>query len=210
MADGHDTDWTIAELGEAVRRALAVDYDAPSNGQIRGVPDRRTIRFYSTLGLLDRPSGARGRTALYGRRHLAQLVAIKRLQAAGRSLGDIQTELAGLDDAALEAIARLPEAGLSAAPPPPAARPKRRRADFWAEAPADGAEAAPTVAAPSPAPVMAGVPVDARLTLLLAPTRPVRAEDVDAIRAAAAPLLAALEELGLIEPVASVDEGDDR
>lgn len=206
MADGHDTDWTIAELGEAVRRALAVDYDAPSNGQIRGVPDRRTIRFYSTLGLLDRPSGARGRTALYGRRHLAQLVAIKRLQAEGRSLGDIQTELAGLDDAALEAIARLPESALAAAPAVPAG-PKRRRADFWAEAPAEALDVVP--AAASPTPLMAGVPVDARLTLLLAPTRPVQAEDVDAIRAAAAPLLAALEELGLIEPVASVDEGDD-
>src|SRR5262245_45243958 len=75
--------WTIDELGAQVALALSVDYEGPHNSRIREVPDRRTIRYYTTLGLIDRPAEMRGRTALYGRRHLLQLVAIKRLQARG-------------------------------------------------------------------------------------------------------------------------------
>src|ERR1700730_4103681 len=88
--------WTIDELGRLVAAALSVDYAGQANGQVRDVPDRRTIRYYTTLGLIDRPAEMRGRTALYGRRHLLQLVAIKRLQAAGRSLTEIQQHLLGL------------------------------------------------------------------------------------------------------------------
>jgi hypothetical protein len=46
----------------------------------------------------------RGRTALYGGRHLLQLLAIKRLQSQGKSLTEIQTELTGATDAALRRI----------------------------------------------------------------------------------------------------------
>src|SRR5215471_1357192 len=94
--------WTIAELGALAERALAVDYPGQSNGQVRAVPDRRTIRYYTTLGLIDRPAQMRGRTALYGRRHLLQLVAIKRLQANGLSLQEVQQQLLGLSDTELE------------------------------------------------------------------------------------------------------------
>src|SRR5205823_13215113 len=52
---------------------LAADYAGVNNGRVRDVPDRRTVRFYTTLGLIDRPAALRGRTALYGRRHLLQL-----------------------------------------------------------------------------------------------------------------------------------------
>src|SRR3954468_4983626 len=100
--------WTIDELGAAVTAALAEGHDGAPNGRVRDVPDRRTIRYYTTLGLLDRPAEMRGRTALYGRRHLLQLVAIKRLQVEGRSLAQIQQQLVGLTTAALEELARLP------------------------------------------------------------------------------------------------------
>src|SRR4051812_31055524 len=100
--------WTIDELGAQVSQALAVDYDGQPNGQVRDVPDRRSIRYYTTLGLIDRPADMRGRTALYNRRHLMQIVAIKRLQARGLSLAEIQRQLVGLPDAALSRLARLP------------------------------------------------------------------------------------------------------
>src|SRR4051812_37733187 len=103
--------WTIDELGAEVARALSVDYDGSPSGRVRDVPDRRTIRYYTTLGLLDRPR-MHGRTALYTRRHLIQLVAIKRLQANGLSLAEVQQRLLGLDDQALADLARVPE------PPP--------------------------------------------------------------------------------------------
>src|SRR5664279_2651526 len=95
--------WTLEEL---VRRVgLALDgaarvggYHGAPNGRVRDVPDQRAIRWYTTTGLVDRPIGGRGRGARYGRRHLCQLVAIKRLQAAGSSLAEIQLRLAGADD----------------------------------------------------------------------------------------------------------------
>src|SRR5207253_11468625 len=99
---------TLDELSAAVSRALAVGYAGSANGRVRDVPDRRTIRYYTTLGLIDRPAAMRGRTALYGRRHLLQLVAIKRLQANGLSLAEVQARLVGLTDAALRQSAKLP------------------------------------------------------------------------------------------------------
>lgn len=101
--------WTLDELSELVAGALrVVDYQGQPSRRVREVPDRRTIRWYTTIGLLDRPAAMRGRTALYGRRHLIQLVAVKRLQAQGRSLVDVQSVLVGATDAALEDIARIP------------------------------------------------------------------------------------------------------
>src|SRR5919201_5212208 len=93
--------WTIDELAERVDAALSIGYQGQPSGRVREVPDRRAIRYYTTLGLLDRPAAMRGRTALHGRRHQLQLVAIKRLQAEGRSLAQVQAELAGATDAQL-------------------------------------------------------------------------------------------------------------
>ncbi|HWO64299.1 MAG TPA: MerR family transcriptional regulator, partial [Umezawaea sp.] len=85
--------WTIDELVERVGAALTAEYPGAPNGRVRDVPDRRAVRWYATTGLVDRPSAMRGRTALYEPRHLLQLVAVKRLQADGRTLAEIQAEL---------------------------------------------------------------------------------------------------------------------
>jgi DNA-binding transcriptional MerR regulator len=95
-----DEQWTLSELVSEVAARIGA-LPAPRNGQVRAVPDDRTIRYYGTIGLLDRPVAMRGRTALYGRRHLAQVVAIKRLQTMGRSLAEIQTMWPTLDDVTL-------------------------------------------------------------------------------------------------------------
>ncbi|MEV0648599.1 helix-turn-helix domain-containing protein [Phytomonospora sp. NPDC050363] len=101
--------WTVAELAAAVARALSHDYAGAGNGRVRDVPGVRVIRWYQTIGLVDRPVEMRGRTALYGPRHLRQIVAVKRLQSAGRSLAEIQEALVGAPDEVLERIARIPE-----------------------------------------------------------------------------------------------------
>jgi len=90
------------------------------------VPNERLVRWYVTVGLVDPPLSRRGRVAQYGRRHLLQLVAVKRRQAEGRSLAEIQAELAGATDEALAVVARVPAdrsapEGLGSAP-----------ARFWA------------------------------------------------------------------------------
>ena len=106
--DTETSGWTLGQLTQRVGSALSVDYPGQASGRVREVPDQRAIRWYTTIGLVDRPAAMRGRTALYGRRHLLQLVAIKRLQAAGLSLAEVQRELAGATDAQLERVARVP------------------------------------------------------------------------------------------------------
>ncbi|WP_412735005.1 MerR family transcriptional regulator [Krasilnikovia sp. MM14-A1259] len=141
--------WTMDELVERVRLALAAQYPGAPNGRIRDLPDRRAIRWYATTGLVDRPAAMRGRTALYGPRHLLQLVAVKRRQAAGLSLAQIQAELAGAGDAQLAEIARIPADLLTTAAAPTAADTPRAR--FWADAPAPPTSAPPAPAPPAPA-----------------------------------------------------------
>src|SRR6185312_13255357 len=92
--------WTLPELVAEAASWIAT-LPPPKNGQVRAVPDERTVRYYAALGLLDRPSAMRGRTAIYGKRHLAQVIAIKRLQSAGHSLADIQAMWPTLDDLTL-------------------------------------------------------------------------------------------------------------
>jgi DNA-binding transcriptional MerR regulator len=118
--------WTLQELVAQVATRIAA-LPAPRNGQIRAIPDDRTVRYYATIGLLDRPSAMRGRTALYGSRHVAQVVAIKRLQAMGRSLSEIQTLWPTLD---VPTLARMSGVALEATGSAPA------RAKFWKREPA--------------------------------------------------------------------------
>jgi DNA-binding transcriptional MerR regulator len=100
----------IERLADFARRALdTANYDGQQSGRVREIPDSRTIRYYTTLGLLDRPVEMRGRKAFYGRRHVLQLVAIKRLQARGLSLVEVQRSLAGASDQTLSALASVPE-----------------------------------------------------------------------------------------------------
>jgi DNA-binding transcriptional MerR regulator len=112
--------WTILELAELAADALAAAQPTGSsaeagpsveraNGRVRDVPNERLVRWYVTVGLVDPPLSRRGRVARYGRRHLLQLVAVKRRQAEGRSLAEIQAELAGATDEALAAVARVPD-----------------------------------------------------------------------------------------------------
>jgi DNA-binding transcriptional MerR regulator len=197
--------WTLDELSARVARALAVDYEGQASGRVRDVPDRRTIRYYTTLGLLDRPAAMKGRTALYGVRHLRQLVAIKRLQARGMTLAEVQDRLLGQTDAGLRQLARVPAEVETAEAVLPAEEsqqaPDRRGGAFWREEPAPvrppadrgeeaGAEVRPLI----------GVPLAEGVTLLLEASRPPDALDLSALQEAAAPLLEFLEARRLLDP----------
>ncbi len=198
--------WTIEELAESAARVLAGEAAASgneallqSNGRVREVPDARTIRWYQTTGLVDRPAAMRGRTALYGRRHLAQIVAIKRLQAEGRSLAEIQGLLAGIGDRALMRLAALPKsAGPDAGSRPMAVR-SAIRPQFWLRS----AEVAtpihtdrtPGLVPPQP-PHAVRLAGGVLLVLDSATTSPDR-DDLEAIQAASAALLRELRRRGL-------------
>lgn len=215
--------WTLEQLGARVERALAVsDYQPAASGRVRAVPDRRTIRYYGTLGLVDRPELS-GRTALYGPRHLRQLVAIKRLQGEGLSLEDVQQRLTGLDDAALAQVARVPAEALSEegpfegdataeAPGSDAPPVTSRRASFWRSAPAEPVADA-TVHAPRGGAAadaggeVQGLSLDDEVTLVWGRERDLEPGDILAIRAAAAPLLDLLRTKGLVRSGGAAHEG---
>jgi DNA-binding transcriptional MerR regulator len=181
--------WTIEELAAQVALALSVDYEGPGDGRTREVPDLRTIRYYTTLGLIDRPAAMRGRTALYGQRHLLQLVAIKRLQSKGLTLGELQQRLVGLTDTELAEVARLPVV-------PQTKKSPARSESFWTARPAAPEPTPPRRETPD-LPLQA-VHLEQGLLLLLPAARPVDADDVEAIRAAAAPLCKLLEKRRLL------------
>lgn len=202
----------MEQLVERVSAALAAEYPGAPNGRVRELPDRRSIRWYTTIGLVDRPLGTRGRTVLYGPRHLLQLVAIKRRQASGRTLAEIQEELSGASEETLAEVARIPGSLLEV---PAAAAPSPARPDFWKAVPADP-EPAPGSArralaeavaalevesAPPPAhhpqTLVTGVPLGGGVILLL--PRHVTEVDRDEIAAAASPLLDLLAARGLTD-----------
>lgn len=118
----------LSELAALAGELLDAAGLRPEDGRVSAAPDERTLRYYQTLGLLDRPLGYEGRAANYGYRHLLQAVSVKLLQTRGYSLAQVQAALAGQATDALEAAlaALLPSTAPQAPvqlPVTPAARP---------------------------------------------------------------------------------------
>jgi DNA-binding transcriptional MerR regulator len=90
--------------------------DAPVDGRVSRVADPRTVRYYGSLGLIDRPTDYEGHKARYSERHLLQLVAIKALQLHHVPLAQIQARLYGRSDDELRAL-------ITSLAPPKGARP---------------------------------------------------------------------------------------
>ncbi|WP_327086030.1 helix-turn-helix domain-containing protein [Nonomuraea sp. NBC_01738] len=183
--------WTIGELAGRAADALR-PHAQGANGRVREVPGERLIRWYTTIGLVDPPLTRRGRVARYGRRHLLQIVAVKRLQSRGHSIADIQARLTGATDAMLETAAALNGSPATAEPVTPRARPA-----FWTQRPAEpGADPS---TGPSTGPgTGVWVRVGDGVTLMLeGASRTPTDDDIEAIRAAAGPLVQALQERNL-------------
>jgi len=183
---------TFSDLCTAVVLALATDYSGTGSDRSRDVPDARTVRYYTTLGLLDRPASFQGRTAYYSRKHLLQLVAIKRLQAKGLTLAQIQAQLLGMKPSQLEQLAQVPEKGTTPteATPIKSVRTGRSR-EFWKQPPVQHTEESE----PEVRPVVSlmGIPLTPEVTLLLPALRQLDAHDLEGLKVVAQPLLRWLE-----------------
>lgn len=205
--------WTLKQLVAAIGRVLAEQPEpAGDSKRVRWNPNARLVRYYTTLGLLDRPVEFRGRTALYSWRHLLQLLAIKRLQRDGATLADIQGRLGGLPSSRLASIASPPPTwkDLAREAPPPASPvavpsesagtpPEAPR--FWERPPASRDPRPPRRAEEPPAPTGPGQAL--RLTpevLLVLTDRALTAAERARVRAAAAPLIEVLESIQGKEP----------
>jgi len=96
---------SLEELADEV--AYLLEYynlaGAHADSRVSPTPDARTIRYYTTLGVLDRPQ-VEGRQARYSKRHLLQLLTIKALQSHGLALAEIQTRVIGRSEAELESM----------------------------------------------------------------------------------------------------------
>lgn len=105
MIAEHPMTLSLEELSSQVARLLEQNglLGAQHDHRVSPVPDARTIRYYTTLGLLDRPR-MEGRQARYGQRHLLQLLAIKALQGISLPLSEIQARLYGRSDSELESL----------------------------------------------------------------------------------------------------------
>jgi DNA-binding transcriptional MerR regulator len=197
MKNGEETLWTIDELGERVAEALAdPGYEGVPSGRVRDVPDLRTIRYYTTVGLLDRAAAMRGRTALYGERHLLQLVAIKRLQAQGLSLAAVQERVVGLSNKGLRRLAAAEGATAKREVSSQPVASSSRGESFWRVQPEPDEDQA---AGAAESPGVRSVPLEAGLVLTLAAGRKLNDDDLRVIRMAAAPLIEILRLRGLIE-----------
>ena len=179
--------WTLGELHAQVEAVLAAQDISPESGRVRTVPDERTLRYYTTIGLLAGPALLKGRKAYYSRIHLAQIIAVKRLQALGLSLAQIQRELAGATPGELEAMAVLPEP----LPRPIPVQPPGGERAFWCEA---GAGDGPAPGAPRTG---AWVELAPGVVVLLPAGPPPSARDLQLLAQAAAPLAQALRRQGL-------------
>ncbi len=108
IVDNFFTRYQSQEMGlgglvTGARELLQQVAPPPNDGRVAEYPDARTIRYYQTIGAVDKPLRYDGRKAVYGYRHLLQVVVIKLLQGVGLSLAQIQRALLGATEAALEA-----------------------------------------------------------------------------------------------------------
>jgi DNA-binding transcriptional MerR regulator len=118
MTPDRDRTYDLEGLCQAAATLLA-EGPMPEDQRVAAIPDGRTVRYYQSIGVVDRPLRYDGRTAVYGWRHLLQVVATKRLQTAGYTLAQVQQSLAGRVTEALEA-AVLPSVPVPAPAPTPA------------------------------------------------------------------------------------------
>jgi DNA-binding transcriptional MerR regulator len=111
--------WNARGLAAHVAGLVDAAGMKPTNASARAAPSARSVRFYVSHGLLDRPEGA-GTAATYHYRHFLQLLAIKIRQREGQTLDAIKREMRDLAGDALErrvaqSLAPALQAGIGAA-----------------------------------------------------------------------------------------------
>jgi DNA-binding transcriptional MerR regulator len=123
-------DLTIDDLVHVAAEVVPQIVAGQWRHKVTEVPDARTIRYYIQQELVGRPSGSSGVSALYGYRHLLQIVATKALQSEFVPIREIKKLIGSLSQDELEA--RLEE--WAARRPREAGRAGAARGSAWAPA----------------------------------------------------------------------------
>jgi DNA-binding transcriptional MerR regulator len=178
--------WSITELQQRVEEALHV-VPAVAAGRRVKAPNQRTIRYYATQGLVDKPD-LEGGQARYQRRQLLQILAVKRLQAKGWSLAEVHEQLDGASNRSLAKYAKVPsEEALAKA----RTELNRLRAAFWL-----AKQAKPHLAACYT--TLRGLELAPGVILTFKVVRDLYPQDVQELTDAAQPLLDSFRDRGLL------------
>jgi DNA-binding transcriptional MerR regulator len=101
------SDFTLGSLLAAARNILPDLVGRQTRYKVTEMPSERTIRYYLSHRLLDRPLGRKGTASIFGYRHLLQVLAIKYMQSQYLPLKKIESVMRGLSNRELEQL--LPE-----------------------------------------------------------------------------------------------------
>jgi DNA-binding transcriptional MerR regulator len=76
-----ETSFTMQRFLAILKEQLPKVAPSQTKYRVTQMPTDRTIRFYTANGLVDKPAAREGTHALYGYRHLLQVLAVKYLQS---------------------------------------------------------------------------------------------------------------------------------
>lgn len=203
--------WTIEELARRVAEALASTGTTQTKRQVSEAPTVRTIRYYADLGLLDAPSARHGLWAMYGERHLVQLLAIKRLQADGLSLDEVRARMAAAGPRQLQQLGRIDSRTFKGEGQRSlfheSTRVESLQDTSLPDRAGDGEESddATSTSASESSPASAisprqGIRLPGDIEVLFPATKPLTKTDLESLRVAAQPLLKVLVQRGLVPP----------
>jgi DNA-binding transcriptional MerR regulator len=95
--------WFLEEFAELVNQLLPDFLDGSGSNKVTERVNPRSIRNYTSLGLIDEPHKS-GKYAQYHYRHLVQILAVKKLLAQGYGTTTIERLLVAKSDRELESL----------------------------------------------------------------------------------------------------------
>jgi DNA-binding transcriptional MerR regulator len=116
------SDFTIGSLLAAAKGILPDLVGRQTRYKVTEMPTERTIRYYLSHRLLDRPLGKKGTASIFGYRHLLQVLTIKHLQSQYLPLKKIESVMVGLSNRELEQLLPEGQAGTPPRKPPSSGR----------------------------------------------------------------------------------------
>jgi DNA-binding transcriptional MerR regulator len=99
-----ETSFTLQKLVEILKEQLPHVAPLQTKYRVSDIPTERTVRYYTTNFLVDKPLARDGVNALYGYRHLLQILAIKYLQSQYLPLVKVRSLIKNADNRELELL----------------------------------------------------------------------------------------------------------
>jgi DNA-binding transcriptional MerR regulator len=99
-----ENSFTLPRLIEILKEQIPQIAPSQTKYNVTDIPTSRTIRFYTSNSLVDKPVTREGANALYGYRHLLQILAIKYLQSQYLTLLKIKSLVENADNRELDLL----------------------------------------------------------------------------------------------------------